>query len=61
MSVPVADGSRGAAPCLTCYADGTFKAADARAVAMRDAAIAALAAQGAPPLTATRRDATQRD
>ena len=49
-----ADGSESAAYCLTCYATGAFTAPDAGVEAVRDAAIAALVAQGVPPLTATR-------
>ena len=53
-----ADGTRSSAYCLTCYATGAFTAPDARVEAVRGAAIAALVAQGVPPLTATRLTST---
>ncbi|NYI39924.1 zinc ribbon domain-containing protein [Demequina lutea] len=49
-----ADGAPSAAYCLTCYADGSFTSPDASIDDVREAAIAALVAEGVPPLTATR-------
>ncbi len=53
-----ADGSQSATYCLTCYGDGAFTAPYAAVGEVREAAMAALVAQGVPPLTATRLTST---
>lgn len=60
--MPLNDATRGTeeggapseAYCVTCYADGAFTLPSAGVDAVREAAIAALVAQGVTPLTATR-------